>query len=187
MTHRTPLSAGAAAFVNEANRCAANGLFKQLGGAKLGDMQAGQVVEVLEGPFDSATGIVYWRVYSPFLRTKGFTPEGRPAANDYWLDQVPTVQASGISHRIRPGTSAFVETRTGKPNILRSNPDQTSANLASFSGGAVVTVKQAQPVFNRNDGWLWWQVKVNGMEGWMAEVNSGVYNLIPLTVPVRCV
>jgi len=76
MTHRTPLSAGAAAFVNEANR---------------GDMQAGQVVEILEGPFDSATGIVYWRVYSPFLRTKGFTPEGRPAANDYWLDQVPTV------------------------------------------------------------------------------------------------
>lgn len=106
--------------------------------------------------------------------------------NDYWLDPVPTLQAPGVAHRISPGTSAFVETKTGEPNVLRRDPDKDSDRIASVSGGAIVAVKQAQPIFNPKDGWLWWHVKVNGMEGWMAEVRNGVYNLIPLTVPVHC-
>jgi len=58
MTHGPRLYPGAAAFVNEANNCMANVLLSQPGSGRLGLLQAGQVVEVLSGPFDVA-GIRY--------------------------------------------------------------------------------------------------------------------------------
>ena len=187
MTHGPRLYPGAAAFVNEANNCMANALLSQPGGGRLGLLQAGQVVEVLSGPFDGA-GIRYWQVYSPFLGMTGYTPEGRPATGDYWLDLAPTYQTSGVIHRLMPGTSAFVETKSGQGNILRSDPAKTSRNLATVRGGTIVTVLQGPAHQNPTDKWLWWAVEVNGLQGWMAEINlSGETNLLPLTVPVHCV
>lgn len=186
MTLAKRLHPGAAAFINEANRCAANGLFVEIKGAKLGNLQAGQVVEVLAGPFDTAEGIVYWQVYSPFLRAKGYTPEGRPAHNDYWLDPVPTVQTFHVIHRLTPGVRAFVETKTEKPNRLRQQASADAPIIASVPGGTVVTLDDSAAFFNDRDGWLWWFVTANGQQGWMAEVRKGEYNLLPLTVPVRC-
>lgn len=187
MTHGTRLYSGAAAFVNEANNCKANALLSQPGSGRLGLLQAGQVVEVLSGPTDVA-GIRYWQVFSPFLQRTGYTPEGRPAAGDYWLDPAPTYQTSGITHRLLPGTEAFVETKSGQPNILRSDPAKTSRELARVRGGTIMTVLQGPAHYNSTDEWLWWAVEVNGLQGWMAEINlKGETNLLPVTVPVPCV
>ncbi|MER2599544.1 MAG: hypothetical protein ABTQ73_08495 [Caldilineales bacterium] len=175
-----------AAYVNEANHCAPNALFQQIGGRSLGNLPAGQVVEVLDGPFDTVNGIVYWKVYSPLLKKVGFTPEGRPAQNDYWLDPVPTFQTFHVVHRLTPGARAFVETKTGKSNNLREWAGLTAPIVASVPPGAIVTLDGSAPFLNGQDDWLWWYVTVNGQQGWMAEVNNGVYNLLPLTVAVQC-
>lgn len=175
-----------AAYVNEANNCAANGLFQQIGGRKLGNLPAGQVVEILDGPFDTPNGIVYWKVYSPLLKKKGFTPEGRPAQNDYWLNPAPAVQTFPVVHRLTQGVRAFVETKTDKPNNLRDAASINAVIIASVKPGTVVTLANSASIFNAQDGWLWWKVTANGQSGWMAEVRNGVYNLLPLTVPVAC-
>lgn len=184
-TQTIPLSWGAA-FVNEANACMANALLTRPGSGRIGLLQAGQVVEVLKGPI-KVNGIHYWEVFSPFFQRRGYTPEGRPERNDYWLDLAPTYQTSGIAHRLLPGTSAFVETRSGKPANLRSDHARTAPVLAQISGGTIVQVLSQPAFFNPTDGWLWWPVEVNGRRGWMAEIKlSGETNLLPLTVPVRC-
>ena len=187
MTHMTGrFFISDAAYVNEANHCAANGLFQQIGGRKLGNLPAGQVVEVLDGPSDTANGVVYWKVYSPLLKKVGFTPEGRPAQNDYWLDPAPTVQTFHVIHRLTPGVRAFVETKSGKPNNLRQRASTKAAIIAAVAGGTEVALAGSAPFLNEEDGWLWWHVTANGRQGWMAEVKNGVYNLLPLVVPVGC-
>ncbi len=187
MTHGPRLYPGAAAFVNEANNCMANVLLSQPGSGQLGLLQAGQVVEVLSGPFDVA-GIRYWQVFSPFLQKIGYTAEGQPAAGNYWLNLAPIHQTSGINHRLMPGTSAFVETKSGQRNILRTDHAKTSQQLAEVPSGTIVTVLQGPAHQNTKDGWLWWPVEVNGLQGWMAEIKlNGETNLHPLTVPVHCV
>lgn len=187
MAHGTRLYSGAVAFVNEANNCRDNAFLRQPGSGRLGLLKAGQVVEVLDGPYNHTNGIVYWRVFSPSLQKIGYTAEGQPAVGNYWLNLAPIHQTSGINHRLLPGTEAFVETKSGQPNILRSDPAKTSRELAKVREGTIVTVLQGSAHQNTKDGWLWWPVEVNGLQGWMAEIDlKGETNLLPVTVPVPC-
>lgn len=92
--------------------------------------------------------------------------------------------AFGVAPRLTIGSQARVT--PGPSNRLRSVPALAGVTLGYIPGGATFTVLSG-PVCESNLGW--WQVNYNGLIGWTAEGQNGIYWLEPFTVPTpsQCV
>jgi hypothetical protein len=137
----------------------------------IGSIPGGGVFTVLNGPI-CADGFAWWQV--SYLGVTGWTPEGE--GRTYWLE--PLLCGFGLPSRLTQGGRGRVT--PGLPNALRTAPSrnrQISTVIGEIPAGGVFTVL-SQPVCG--DGYVWWQVNYNGLIGWTAEGEGGVYWLEPL-------
>jgi hypothetical protein len=141
----------------------------------LGTIPGGTVFSVLEGPV-CASGYYWWRVdANGFV---GWTAEGEDG--DYWLD--PMTCGNGLSIRLIPGEQGRVTLIPDEPNRLRQQPTSSSTLIGEVPPGGIFTVLDG-PVCT-SGGLAWWQINFNGIIGWTAEGNAGVYWLEPYTAVV---
>jgi hypothetical protein len=89
------------------------------------------------------------------------------------LTPEPNVQYMRI--RLKIGIQGRVE--PGLPNNLRALPDKDSALAGELPGGAVFTVIGGPECKN---GYVWWQVDFDGLQGWTVEGVDGDYWIEPL-------
>lgn len=84
--------------------------------------------------------------------------------------------------RLTAGIRARVEPGPGSPNNLRAEPGLSGALIGQLEPGTVFEVTDGPQCA---DGYLWWQVAFDNMQGWTAEGDpAGRYWLEPLTQPV---
>lgn len=141
----------------------------------IGQIPAGGIFTVLEGPICSVEGWHFWRVQ--YGSQVGWTAEGNTVT--YWLEPLgypgttcnpaPRLQIAG-NGRVLPGD----------PNVLRNMPGTgaSSSVIGQIPGGGVFTVFDGPQC--GNDGRYWWYVSYNGTLGWTAEGEGGTYWVEPL-------
>lgn len=132
---------------------------------------AGRVFRVIEGP-RCVDGYNWWRIEAPGV--SGWTAEGQ--ANTYWLE--PVVCANGLYGQLVPGAQGRVALNPPLANSLRTQADSSSALVTEIPPGGVFTVIGGPTC--GSGGRTWWQVNYNGLVGWTAEGDNGVYWLEPL-------
>jgi hypothetical protein len=90
----------------------------------------------------------------------------------------------GVAPRLTTGAQGRVT--PGPSNRVRSVPSLSGVTLGYIPAGATFTIL-AGPVCESNFGW--WQVNYNGLIGWTAEGQNGIYWLEPAVVqqPNQCV
>jgi hypothetical protein len=141
-------------------------------GAATGQLAGGTMVRVFSGP-RCVDGINWWEVGEPFVFA-GWTAEGQNG--EYWL--VSVVCPNGLVSRLAPNRTARVT--PGTPNNLRDQPPTgavTSNVIGQIPGGAGFTIISGPQC--GADGLMYWQVNYNGVIGWTAEGDQGVYWLEP--------
>ncbi len=139
----------------------------------LGNLPGGTTFTVLQGPI-CASGYYWWRVDAGGF--VGWTAEGRDGV--YWLD--PLSCSSGLPIRLTPGQQGRVTLYPALSNTVRSQPGRNVGSVVGEipPGGVfnVLSGPQCGP-----EGMAWWRVNYNGLIGWTAEGESGVYWLEPAT------
>ena len=90
---------------------------------------------------------------------------------------------SALPTRLSPTIRAQVEPGPGTANNLRDAPGLDSTVINQISPGGRFVVMDGPECVN---GYLWWQVNVDGQIGWTAEYNPATldYWLEPLTAPI---
>ena len=89
-----------------------------------------------------------------------------PAANAQ--ECLPTHLEIGSEARVTPGAS----------NRMRSEPNTSAEQIGQIPAGDVMTILDGPQC---NDGFLWWQVRYNTLEGWTVEGNDTDYFLEPVS------
>ncbi|GAB4555879.1 MAG: hypothetical protein OHK0023_27620 [Anaerolineae bacterium] len=137
----------------------------------VGSIPGGAVFNVLNGPV-CADGYAWWQV--SYLGITGWTAEGEGVT--YWLEplncgfNLPSRLTVGGRGRVTPGLANAVR---AQPSTNRS----FSPVLGEIPAGGVFNVIGGPQC---GDGYTWWQVNYNGLLGWTAEGNNGVYWLEPI-------
>lgn len=156
-------------------------------GEQIGQIPAGGVFDVLEGP-ECASGFLWWRV--SYQGTVGWTVEG--STEGYFVDSVmvspvtPPPVVSADQDCVMP--ARLVVGREGKttsstPSRLRDNPGgKQIGQIDALDTFRIVDGPQCV------DGINWWQVEVGGVTGWTAEGVDGDYliemvELLPTPTP----
>jgi hypothetical protein len=148
--------------------------------AIVGQIPAGGVFSVLNGPQCDAEGRYWWQVN--YNGITGWTAEGEYGI--YWLQPYggsPQPVACTLTPRLTPGTTAYVT--PGLPNVIRTLPRRGADSLivGRIPGNGVFTVLSGPQC--DNEGRYWWQVNYAGITGWTAEGENGVYWLAPFGCP----
>jgi len=145
----------------------------------LGQVPAGGVFTVIQGPACDYEGRYWWQVN--YNGVVGWTPEGQ--AGVYWLQPYTGTPPSVCSPtpRLTPGTTAFV--LYGLPNVIRSAPGTGSGSLVlgRIPGGGFFNVLSGPQC--GGDGRYWWQVSYGGLVGWTAEGQGSEYWVSPFGCP----
>lgn len=154
-----------------------------LGGQVIGQIPAGGVVTVIEGPHCD-NGITWWRVQYDDLT--GWTAEGN-GYDQYWLEPYTTIPNPSpypvycdLTPRLTIGQQARVT--PGLPNVVRTAPgtQATGADsvvIGEIPGDGVFSVMNGPQC--GSDGRFWWLVDYNGLVGWTAEGEGNTYWLEP--------
>ncbi|MYD11094.1 MAG: SH3 domain-containing protein [Chloroflexi bacterium] len=149
-----------------------------LSGDRVGRIEAGAVVDVIEGPVD-ADGYNWYRVtadgdlegwvaeaparsFNCAYYFVGFDGELPPAAPD----PIPERQACDMAEPLAVGAWAVI---AGKTNInYRAEPGLAGTRSGTLAPGTVLEVLDGP---EEADGYDWWQVRnlVLGIEGWLAQ------------------
>lgn len=150
--------------------------------AVIGEIPAGGVFRVMEGPVCAADGRHWWRI--SYYNLNGWTAEGE--GSTYWLQPysnpiVPTPVVPvgcSLTPRLQPSMSAFVT--TGSANAIRSVPSRIgdSVVVGEIPGGSFFRVLSG-PVCGP-EGRYWWQISYSGITGWTAEGEGTEYWLSPM-------
>jgi hypothetical protein len=146
--------------------------------AVIGQIPGTGIFTVLAGPV-CGDGLYWYQAnYNGII---GWTAEGENGV--YWLEPSGIVPPSPqpavctLAPRLTVGQRGVVT--PGLPNSVRSQPNRnnnTSAVIGEIPGTGIFTVL-AGPVCG--DGLYWYQVNYNGLIGWTAEGQNGVYWLEP--------
>ncbi|GAB4573299.1 MAG: hypothetical protein Kow0077_15260 [Anaerolineae bacterium] len=141
----------------------------------LGNIPGGTIFTVLNGPI-CASGYNWWQVDAGgFI---GWTAEGQDG--EYWLD--PLSCGSGLPIRLVPGEQGRVTLDPPLDNIVRSQPGRgAGALIGEIPPGGIFTVLEGPQC--GTEGMAWWRVDYNGLVGWTAEGENGVYWLEPYDGP----
>lgn len=84
---------------------------------------------------------------------------------------------SSISTRLQTGVSARVAYNTGSVKIRTDPMDDPSTRITSLNEGTLLSVVDGPAC---NDGYVWWYVKSDRYEGWMAESNNNMRLIEPI-------
>jgi hypothetical protein len=133
----------------------------------IGNLQGGEYFTVNGGP-SCVDGYNWWLVESNTIR--GWTADGNFSGP--WVS--PLACGNGLPSRLRAGTNARVT--PGDPNNIRALPNSTTV-YGQIPGGATFSVIGGPQCGVA--GRTWWQVNYNGVTGWTAEGDPGVYWLEP--------
>lgn len=138
----------------------------------VGQIPGGDWFRVISGPQCDAEGIAWWQVN--YQGVTGWTGESQ--GTNYWV--APFVCTTSGPARLMPGISARVT--PGAPNVVRSAPGtgSNSVVVGEIPGGGVFSVIGGPQC--GNDNRIWWQVNYQGLVGWTAEGERGVYWVEPL-------
>ncbi len=150
-----------------------------LSATEYGQIPAGDIFTVIDGPVCSPEGWNFWRVeYNSLI---GWISEGNTLT--YWAE--PLI-AQGLSieqpiycpltPRLAPGRQAIIA--DSAPNTLRSEPSSSAPALGQIPVDGIFTVIDG-PICGP-EGWFFWQVEYNNLTGWTAEGNTVAYWTAPL-------
>jgi hypothetical protein len=143
-------------------------------GTTIGQIPGGQYFIVVSSP-QCVDGLWWWQVQYGTL--VGWTAEGQTGT--YWL--VPLTCPNTPPSQLIPGIQGRVT--PGLPNSVRTLPGG-GVVVGQIPGGSVFDVVSGPQC--GGDGRLWWQVSYNGLVGWTAEGENGVYWLEPTTHITTC-
>jgi hypothetical protein len=148
-----------------------NNPWKGSGSVSLGQIPAGGVFTVIEGPRCS-NNINWWRV--TYNGVTGWTGEGE--LSSYWVEPFGGNNAcTGVlPTRLRVG--GWGRVTPGLPNTIRNSAAISSRRLGQIPAGGVFSI-MAGPVCA--NGIAWWQVSYNNIVGWTAEGRWGEYWVEP--------
>jgi hypothetical protein len=154
------------------------------GTVRIGQIPAGAVFVVLNGPNCAADGRWWWYVnYNGLI---GWTAEGQ--GTTYWLEPsngnpgpLPPPQAVCYL-ATRLSVHGWGRVTPGAPNVLRSAPGtqatgSTSVVIGSIPAGGIFSV-EGGPTCGTDGRW-WWYVNYNGQLGWTAEGEGNTYWVDP--------
>ncbi len=159
-------------------------------GTQIGQIPAGGVFDVLEGP-NCVDGFLWWRV--SYEGVEGWTVEGN--ASGYFVEPVDanatpaaTAPIGAVAAACPPGTALEPRLVTGMqgrlvgntPSRVRKLPSTTADQIAQIEPIDVFTVGIGPFCTN---GINWWQINLNGIVGYTAEGQGDEYfvELIPAT------
>lgn len=147
------------------------------GSRVIGEIDGGEFFTVIEGPI-CADGYNWWLVST--ANGQGYTADG--TFSEPWL--APLICTNSPLPRLYAGMQATVT--PGDPNSIRAQPG-SGARLGTIPAGGVFDVL-SNPQCGA-DGRTWYRVDYNGVTGWTAEGDPGVYWLAPAglgdpTIPV---
>jgi hypothetical protein len=167
------INARVALYPNQPNRIRSDASFY---GVVTGYIPAGAAFNVLSGPVCNVY-TNWWQVsYNGVI---GWTAEG-DGGSVYWLEPLaytPPPPACPLPTRLSVGSYGRVT--PGLPNSLRSGAGQYggTVRIGQIPAGATFSIANGPQC--ASDGRWWWQVNYNGLTGWTAEGQSGVYWLEP--------
>ncbi|MCB9454012.1 MAG: SH3 domain-containing protein [Anaerolineaceae bacterium] len=155
-------------------------------GAQVGQIPAGGVFDVLEGPL-CVEGFLWWRV--AYDGVEGWTVEGN--TSDYFVEPVEadtpveTPTQVGESQGCPAGTTPETRLVVGMQGRLTGNTPSRLRNAPSVTGEQIgqidpidVFVVLDSPVCA--GGYNWWQIDLNGTSGWTAEGQGSDYFVEPI-------
>lgn len=184
----TPAPTSAAPAVRQARVVASGGLnvrdSASAKGKKVGNLNAGVVAAVLEGP-TKADNYDWYRVDAGGGLT-GWVAAG--PANDPWLkieDQqaaaagvTPTAAPPKLVNRaIEVGDRVQVTTESTQVLTVRQDVGKGARAVAKVPRGTLFTVKSG-PV--QQDGLVWWELQSDTVNGWAAEGDNTTRWLTPV-------
>jgi hypothetical protein len=141
----------------------------------IGQIPGGGIFNVTGGPVCASDGRWWWEIN--YQGVTGWTAEGE--GSSYWVEPYSTAVLSCpgfMQSRLTPGGYGRVTTWPYLPNRVRATPTYGAIVLGQIPPGAVFQVISG-PHCGQNTAW--WQVSYNGIIGWTAEGDSGIYWLEP--------
>jgi len=150
---------------------------------QVGQIPAGEVMTILDGP-QCMDGFLWWRINYDGI--EGWTVEAN--AIDYFLELYSdVVKVTATANDIK---SCTIETQLQVNAYGRVN-STTPSRLRDEAGTSGEQVGQVDPldIFQVIDGPIcadrfnWWQVRVNDLEGWLAEGDGDTYYVEMVTDP----
>ena len=155
------------------------------GSQVIGSIPGGGYFNVVYGYASQCANGMWWTLVN-YNGIQGWTPEGS-SYGVYWTEPAgvqppspPPPPACPLPARLVSGGQARVT--PGLPNVVRSVPGQgwNSIIVGTIPGGAVFTVLAGYAP-QCADGMQWYYVSYNGLIGWTAEGQNGVYWVEPVT------
>jgi hypothetical protein len=109
------------------------------------------------------------------VSTEEIAPE-QPAAPTPW-----TPCESAYETHLFKGGYAFVNPVPPEPNLVRSEPNASSAQIGLVQPNELMEITAGPQC---SGGWVWWQItsKKTGLSGWTAEGNGGSYWVLPCPI-----
>lgn len=148
-------------------------------GKQLGKLNAGAVVKVRGGPKE-AGGYTWWQI-DDGAGLVGWVAAG--TKEDPWLVPetavAPTAAGGGklVNRDVKLGDRVQVTTQEGKVLTIREAAGKDAKPIARVLPGTQFVVRGG-PV--RQDGYLWWQLEGEEINGWAAEGEPGDRWLTPV-------
>jgi len=149
------------------------------GGSQIvGQMPGGAVFSVVFGHASQCANGMWWTLVN-YNSIQGWTPEGS-AYGVYWTEpagvQPPPPPPSSCSLPTRMVAGGQARVTPGLPNVVRSAPGLgwNSVIVGAIPGSGVFTVLAGYAP-QCADGMQWYYVNYNGLIGWTAEGQNGVY------------
>jgi len=148
-------------------------------GKQLGKLNAGAVVKVRGGPKE-ANGYTWWQI-DDGAGLVGWVAAG--TKDDPWLvpetTSAPTAAGGGklVNRDVKLGDRVQVTTQEGKVLTIREAAGKDAKPVARVLPGTQFVVRGG-PV--RQDGYLWWQLEGEQVNGWAAEGEPGDRWLTPV-------
>jgi uncharacterized protein YraI len=151
------------------------------GSQVVGSIPAGAYFDVVYGYASQCANGMWWTLIN-YNNIQGWTPEGS-AWGVYWTEPVnyqPSPPACPLPTRLVAGQQGRVT--PGLPNVVRSQPGQgwNSVIVGQIPAGGIFTVL-AGYVPQCANGIQWHYVNYNGLIGWTAEGQHGVYWTEPVS------
>jgi hypothetical protein len=137
----------------------------------IGEIPAGGIFYLVEGPRCSSDGRYWWRVN--YNGTLGWTAEGQ--GYSYWVEPYNNTGSqcpNALPSRLIVGGQAQVTSYPSYPNTVRANPSRYASRLGSIPVGGVMTVLSGPYCA---DNTAWWQVQYGSLVGYTAESGGGNY------------
>lgn len=143
----------------------------------IGEIPGSGVFTTIEGPVCAGDGRLWWRVnYNGYV---GWTAEGE--GTSYWIEpyQMTNPQCpSTLPSRLHVNAWGAVTTYPDLPNVVRQQPNTTSARVGAIPAGATFWVVDGPYC---SQGMAWWRVQYGdgGIIGWTPEGAGYQYWLEP--------